>query len=315
MTVLTSAAAEAPDGYRGDPPPDGRRILATLVVVVSVLAWLVMAWLTFAGAHGGHGQQDPAGGGTTATQVHPGHHGAAAPSPPPITPQTAPTPPTTSTTSGAASTALGGEGPAIVVLGWVVMVVAMMLPPALPFLESLRRLVGRRRHPGVLVALGATAFVSVWVVVGAGFLCADLALDALRARVPAVADRPELVAGLATVLAGLYQLTPLKRACLAACRSPRAIILARWSGRHAPALMVCDIAIRFGLVCVGCCWALMALTFAVGTAAMPVMVALAGVMALERLAPRTTLLVPAVAAGCLGLGGAVLAGVVPAGRG
>jgi len=70
---------------------------------------------------------------------------------------------------------------------------------------------------------------------------------------------------------------------------------------------------RFGLACVGCCWALMLLTFTVGVGAMPVMVAVSAVMLAERLLPRTRRLVPAVALGCIALGLLILVGVVPPG--
>jgi len=194
------------------------------------------------------------------------------------------------------------------VTGWILMVTAMMLPPALPLLQTVHRLVARRRARTALVAAGAAAFLAVWLLAGLGFLLGDLLLGPLARHLPA-----EIPAGLAAVAAGLYQFTPAKRACLTACRSPRGIALARWRGARPAAVEVAVIGWQFGLVCVGCCWALMLLTFTVGVGAMPLMVAVSAVMLAERLLPRTRRLVPAVALGCIALGLLILVGAVPPG--
>ena len=198
-----------------------------------------------------------------------------------------------------------GLGPSPVA-GWALMVVAMMLPPALPLLQTVRRLVSRRRAPTALVALAAATFLGVWLLAGLGFLLGDLLLAPVARHLPA-----QIVAGTAAVGAGLYQFTPVKRACLTACRSPRGVALAAWCGARPAAVEVAAIGWRFGIVCVGCCWALMLLTFTVGAGAMPVMVLVSAVMLAERLLPRTRRLVPAVALGCVALGVLILAGIVP----
>ena len=193
------------------------------------------------------------------------------------------------------------------------MVVAMMLPPALPLLQTIRRLVARRRAPAALVAAGATAFLAVWLLAGLGFLLGDLLLGLAVQQSPTLRAHPEIPAGLAAVGAGLYQFTPAKRACLTACRSPRGIALAAWRGARPAAVEVAAIGWRFGLVCVGCCWALMLLTFTVGVGALPVMVVVSAVMLAERLLPRTRALVTAVALGCVALGVLILVGAIPPG--
>ena len=194
------------------------------------------------------------------------------------------------------------------ITGWALMIIAMMLPTALPLLQTVHRLVARRRARTGLVAAGAAAFLAVWLLAGLGFLLGDLLLEPAARHLPAV-----VLPGLAAVAAGLYQFTPAKRACLTACRSPRGIALAAWRGVRPAAVEVGAIGWRFGLACVGCCWALMLLTFTVGVGAMPVMVAVSAVMLAERLLPRTRRLVPAVALGCVALGLLILVGVVPPG--
>ena len=194
------------------------------------------------------------------------------------------------------------------ITGWALMITAMMLPPALPLLQTVHRLVARRRARTGLVAAGAAAFLAVWLLAGLVFLLGDLLLEPAARHLPAA-----ISPGLAAVAAGLYQFTPAKRACLTACRSPRGIALAAWRGVRPAAVEVSAIGWRFGLACVGCCWALMLLTFTVGVGAMPVMVAVSAVMLAERLLPRTRRLVPAVALGCIALGLLILVGVVPPG--
>lgn len=202
---------------------------------------------------------------------------------------------------------------ATVLLGWTVMVVAMMLPPALPMLLVLRGLLAR--HPGRRVALaaGAGAFVAVWVVVGVGLVAGDVVLHVVARRVAWLDAHPAAVAGAVLVVAGLYQFSPLKNACLRACRSPRGFAVAHWRGQRPAAVESATVASAYALSCAGCCWALMAVSFAVGVAVLPLMVVLATLMAAERLAPRGRLLVRPVGVLALVLGAALLAaGLLPA---
>lgn len=173
-------------------------------------------------------------------------------------------------------------GPALLVLGgWSVMVVAMMLPPALPLVQTMHRLLSRRRARTVLLGAGVAAFVAVWTIAGVVLLAGDAVLHAVAEARPGL--RPAYVTGAVLVAAGVYQLTPLKRACLRACRSPRSFALAHWRGRRPALVELATLSAAYGVVCVGCCWALMAVSLAVGAAALPVMVVLAALMAAERL--------------------------------
>jgi predicted metal-binding membrane protein len=84
------------------------------------------------------------------------------------------------------------------------------------------------------------------------------------------------------VVAGIYQWTPLKRACLATCQSPMAFVARRWRNGHAGALRM---GAEHGASCVGCCWALMLLLFAGGVMNLAVIAALTVFVAFEKLAP------------------------------
>lgn len=176
--------------------------------------------------------------------------------------------------------------PGVVVLaGWSVMVLAMMVPPALPMLTMVRQLVARRRNPWLLFGAGLGAFASAWIAVGAALVVGDAILHRTTADLAPSWHISNLVPGLVLAGAGVYQFTPLKNACLQACRSPRGFALAHWQGRRTPATEVMTVTGAYALSCIGCCWALMAISFAVGVAALPVMVALAVLMAGERLVP------------------------------
>ena len=273
MTPVTSPAL-----LREGPVVEGRT-LTVVVLDVAVVAWLALAFLHAAPL------ASPA-----AQPQHTGHHQ--------MTPGNIPLP--------------GLDGPALWLSGWACMVVAMMLPPALPLLRVARRLTVRRAHPGLLTTTTALAFLSVWLLAGICYVAGGELVQAVTGRFTALQEHPQVLSGLAALAAGAYQFTPFKRACLDACRSPLSLAMTSWTGAR-PGRDAAKIGVRFGLVCVGCCWALMLLTFVVGVAAMPVMVIMAAVMALERLLPRFRPVVPFVGVGALVLGVLLLAGVVPPG--
>ena len=211
----------------------------------------------------------------------------------------------------------GGYAPGSSALaGWAVMVVAMMLPPALPMLDVLRALAGRRRAPGLLVGAGAAAFVAVWTLVGALLLSAADAVRAGVVAVPWLAGHPQVVAGAVVAAAGAYQFGPWKDRCLTACRSPRGFAARHWHGEN-PVVDIATLAGAYALSCAGCCVALMGVAVVVdgaaSTVALPVMVALAAVMAAERLLPRGRRLVRPVGAVLLGTGALLVVGPLLAG--
>jgi predicted metal-binding membrane protein len=173
---------------------------------------------------------------------------------------------------------------ALYVAGWTLMVVAMMLPTTLPLLRAFQSLIAGRRDRGRLLALLCAGYLIVWLGYGAAAHALDWALHALLAVLDARgASSRALGAGL-LVLAGAFQFSPLKRRCLEQCRSTIGFIAQRWRG--APAgLEALRLGVEHGAFCVGCCWALMLLMFAVGTGNVGWMLVLAGVMATEKNLP------------------------------
>ncbi|MGL5849429.1 MAG: DUF2182 domain-containing protein, partial [Phycicoccus sp.] len=260
--------------------PTGEQVLVVTVLVVAAVAWAVLVAGHEGGPAGGHG----APGGHTPGRVDDGA---------PVPGTQVPSIPTGTVGEaghhGAGEVRLPTDGASSPVvpwlLGWVLMVVAMMLPPALPLLRTMRRVGVRVGRPLRVVGATTAAFVGVWVAAGVGLLAGGGALGGLLDRSVWLAAHPAGPSGLAAVAVGAYQLSPLRRACLTACRSPAAVLLTTWSGTRPAVTEAAHTGLRYGAVCVGCCWALMALTLTVGAAALPLMVLAGVVMALERLAP------------------------------
>jgi predicted metal-binding membrane protein len=144
---------------------------------------------------------------------------------------------------------------------WWVMMIAMMLPSAAPMI-LLFALVNRRSHakggPYVPTAVFAGAYLVAW----GGFSVIAVALQSALERAellsPMMASGDVAFGGALLVLAGAYQLSPLKHACLRHCRGPIDFISRHWrAGRQGAFRM----GVHHGLYCLGCCWALMALLF------------------------------------------------------
>ena len=170
---------------------------------------------------------------------------------------------------------------------WIVMMAAMMLPSAAPMVvvhsavQRRRREIGRDGKVG-----GSIAFVGGYLVVWAAFGVVAYALFELLRSLDVEAlswsRAGRYVAAGVIVTAAVYQLTPLKDVCLAKCRSPLAFVVGSWRpGRIGAARM----GIEHGAWCVGCCWALMATLFALGLMSITWTVAIAAVIALEKLLP------------------------------
>lgn len=167
------------------------------------------------------------------------------------------------------------------VAGWLLMIVAMMLPSTIPLLATFRALVGARRRPGLLVALAIAGYLVTWTAFGLVAWLGDRAVHAVVDAVPWLAANPRFVLAGTFAVAGAYQFTALKYRCLDACRSPLGFVLNRWHGRHERREAV-RLGIAHGLFCVGCCWSLMLVMFAVGLGSAAWMLVLGAITAVEK---------------------------------
>lgn len=169
----------------------------------------------------------------------------------------------------------------VFVSGWTLMTVAMMLPGSLPLLHLFRRMVLHRPDCNRLLGLLILGYLGIWALFGLLAYLGDSALHEVVERLPSPTEVSIGIAAGILLVAGVYQFTPLKHMCLEKCRSPYLFLVEHWTGKRA-GLAAFRLGLRHGLFCLGCCWTLMLLMFAVGGANLGWMLALGTVMAAER---------------------------------
>ena len=179
----------------------------------------------------------------------------------------------------------------VFLLAWQVMTGAMMLPTSLPLIWLFARASRRQARPRLALAAFLAAYAAVWTGFALLALAGDTALHALVDRWAWLSDRPWLISGLALLGAGAFQFSPLKERCLRECRHPLSFLMHHY-GRGVRAAW--ELGIRHGLFCLGCCWALMLVMFAVGVGNLAWMAGLTGVMLVEKTARWGRRLVPVV---------------------
>jgi predicted metal-binding membrane protein len=167
------------------------------------------------------------------------------------------------------------------IVSWVVMTIAMMLPTSLPLILLFDTLTRPRPNHTRLVLLLVGGYLAAWSVLGVAVYASDFLLHQIIGHVHELADGGWLFSALALSLAGIYQFTPLKHFCLEKCRSPLSFITGHWHGNH-EAQQAFLLGAHHGLFCVGCCWSLMLLMFAVGAGSLGWMLVLGAVMAAEK---------------------------------
>ncbi|MGE0499806.1 MAG: DUF2182 domain-containing protein [Rhizobiaceae bacterium] len=161
---------------------------------------------------------------------------------------------------------LAATGPAFVALAamWMLMSMATMLPSAAPLVRTYCEIADTAAgkgepavHPFVLVG----GYVSVWLAASLAFAGIGLAGMAHAGTGGALSPLTGMAGASALALAGVYQFSSFKEACLKKCRRPFSILFARWSTRPAA---IFRLGLEQGVWCLGCCWALMLVMFAVG---------------------------------------------------
>ncbi len=182
---------------------------------------------------------------------------------------------------GAMGLTMGLSAP-LFLLVWVVMMVAMMFPAAVPMVQMLQRIAAGKRLQGQESApawLFVAGYLIVWALFGALAYAAATIVDQLAGRSMTLMAAGPRLGGLVLVLAGAYQLTPLKRACLSKCRSPVSFLLTAWHDGSAGALRM---GMEHGGFCLGCCWAMMVVLFVVGVMSLPWMALLTVAIFIEK---------------------------------
>ena len=168
---------------------------------------------------------------------------------------------------------------------WSVMMVAMMTPSTAPMILMFAG-INRRRQKQQVPYVSTSVFLLGYLVVWAAFsvlaTAAQWGLHAVSLLSPMMVSTSPVLGGTLLLIAGIYQWTPLKHACLSKCRSPLGFVLNEWrEGRWGAFLM----GLKHGGYCTGCCWSLMALLFVAGVMNLLWVGAIAGFVLLEKVAP------------------------------
>lgn len=171
-------------------------------------------------------------------------------------------------------------------LMWIVMMVAMMLPSASPMILTYTRVHQQRIAQGKASAptwLFMAGYLAVWTSFGLLAAATQWGLHQNALLSSAMGKVGPSLGGGLLILAGLFQFSHLKQACLSKCRSPLSFMMTEWREGSAGAL---GMGFRHGGYCLGCCWALMLLMFVGGVMDLAWMAALALYFLVEKLAPR-----------------------------
>jgi predicted metal-binding membrane protein len=148
-------------------------------------------------------------------------------------------------------------------LMWAVMMIGMMSATATPVLLLFSGMHGQQGERGApfTVLLFGLGYITVWLGFSASAALAQWGLHQGALLSSSMAAASPRLAGAILIAAGAYQLTPAKGACLRQCQSPLGFLLSNWRDGASGALQM---GLRHGVYCLGCCWALMCVLFAVG---------------------------------------------------
>ena len=164
---------------------------------------------------------------------------------------------------------------------WTVMTVAMMLPTSVPLIATFDTIAGERRDRLLLVALVVVGYLVTWMLVGVVVYGVGAIAQRVSFTNAWLQTHASVTSAGLLLVAGAYQFSPLKYRCLDKCRSPLSFVLGHWQGEH-DRRNALWLGAHHGLFCVGCCWALMLVMFAVGVGNLGWMLLLGAVMAVEK---------------------------------
>jgi predicted metal-binding membrane protein len=161
-----------------------------------------------------------------------------------------------------------------------------MLPSVAPTLLAYAAMVGRGQPNDARAALQVYAlaggYLLVWTLFSLAATLLQRLMSALLLLTPMMDVSSPMAGGTLLLVAGGYQLTPFKQACLQSCRSPLSVLMRHWrTGRTAAFRM----GLEHGLNCLGCCWALMLLLFVGGVMNLYVIAAITAFVLFEKVAP------------------------------
>jgi predicted metal-binding membrane protein len=197
---------------------------------------------------------------------------------------------------------------------WGVMMVAMMFPSVAPMVVLFSTIARRKQEQNEQeeqeaqtsssrssssVWIFVAGYTLLWTLTGGVAYAGDLAMQSLPHAFPSLRTYGSVIGGATLVIAGLYQLTPLKYLCLTQCRSPFGFLVQHWQEGARGAFRM---GFHHGAYCLGCCWSLMAVMFVMGTMNLVWMGILSLVIFVEKIVPHGLNMGKAVGVGLIGIG-------------
>ena len=147
---------------------------------------------------------------------------------------------------------------------WSVMMIAMMLPSAMPMILVFSA-VNKKRHSFgnqfVPTSIFVFGYIIVWVVFSFVAALTQLIIHNFALLSPDIRIINPVLSGIILISAGIYQFTPVKEICLKNCQSPLSFMMGYWRDGKVGAFIM---GLHHGLYCAGCCWILMILLFVAG---------------------------------------------------
>jgi len=197
---------------------------------------------------------------------------------------------------------------------WVVMMAGMMIPSVAPMVLTHAAIMRRRGGAGAPFALASSSFLSGYLLAWTGFSAiaafVQWALHRAALLDPRALTLGPWAGGAVLIAAAAFQFAPAKDACLSQCRAPLGYFMTEWRDGHLGAVQM---GFRHGVFCIGCCWFLMAVLFAVGIMNIVWSALITAFVLAEKLAPWRRAVVWAGAATCV-VAGLALMGSAALGR-
>ncbi len=178
-----------------------------------------------------------------------------------------------------------GMSALLFIIIWTVMMIAMMFPASAPMILMFTRIYSSKQaqgHPFVPTWVFASAYLLIWSL--SGVIAYPLALGAERLAASSMwlMQNASRFGGGVLLLAGLYQLSPLKNICLSKCRTPLQFILSSWHDGYSGAFRM---GLEHGAFCLGCCWLLFLILFPLGIMNIAVMALVTALIFAEKVLP------------------------------
>lgn len=168
---------------------------------------------------------------------------------------------------------------------WAVMMVAMMFPAAAPMIVMFGTVYAGRRaqkQPYVPTWIFVSGYLLVWILPGVVIYVLAAQVENLTGQSAWLMQNGTRLSGAVLVLAGLYQLSPLKNACLSRCRTPLQFLLTSWHDGYGGAFRM---GVEHGAFCLGCCWLLFVILIPLGLMNLPVMAVVTALIFAEKALP------------------------------